>query len=165
MISEVQNQLRSVLNINVDIEAAEFNELLDLQATGEADFFRTVWVADFPSPEAFLANAYGKLVPTKKGEPSYVNTSRYKNDAFDKAFEKGAAALDSKEAQKYFAEAEKILMEDPPFIILWYGEDMALELARMRNFDTNGIGYLDLRHVFFRTPTAAEYDMKAEQPK
>lgn len=155
IVSEVQSQLKSVLNINVDVEALDFDQLLENKAMGEGDIVRTTWIADFPSPEAFLANFYGKIVP-KKGEPSYVNTARYKNDEFDAAFEKGVAAVDVIESNKYFSEAEKILMEDPPFIVLSYGEDMALKLANLRDFQSNGIGYLDLRTVFFRTPKIEE---------
>ena len=64
--SEIQNQLRSVLNINIDIEAIEFNDLLENKAMGNADIFRTNWVGDYTSAEAFLANAYGKFVPKSK---------------------------------------------------------------------------------------------------
>lgn len=155
--SEIQSQLRSVLNINIDIEAIEFNQLLTNKAEGTADIFRTNWVADYPSPEAFLANAYGKTVPKSRNEPSYLNSSRYQNAKFDELFEKGAMATDIEQANEYFAEAEKILMDDGVFIMLWYWEDLALKSAALRNFETNGIGYIDLKNAFFKTPTAEEY--------
>ncbi|MFT5823107.1 MAG: oligopeptide transport system substrate-binding protein, partial [Crocinitomix sp.] len=58
---------------------------------------------------------------------------------------------------EFFSAAEKLLMEDAVFIILWYGEDLALEQSFVRDFETNGIGYIDLKKVYFKTPTAAEY--------
>jgi len=155
--SEIQSQLRSVLNINIDIEAIEFNELLENKAKGSADIFRTNWIGDYPSAEAFLSNAYGKVVPSSKNEPSYLNSSRYKNSKFDELYEAGVRAKDPLEANQFFGEAEKILMDDAVFIILWYSEDMVLQHASIRNFQTNSIGYIDLKSAYFKTPTAEEY--------
>ncbi len=155
--SEIQSQLRSVLNINIDIEAIEFNELLENKAKGTADIFRTNWIGDYPSAEAFLSNAYGKVVPSSKNEPSYLNSSRYKNSKFDEMYEAGVRSKDPIEANRFFSEAEKILMDDGLFIILWYSEDMVLQHASIRNFETNSIGYIDLKSAYFKTPTAEEY--------
>ena len=158
--SEIQSQLRSVLNINIDIEAIEFNQLLENKAMGSADIFRTNWVGDYPSPESFLVNAYGKVVPKSKSEPSYLNSSRYQSAAFDALFEQGVTAMTEEEANQYFSAAEKVLMEDAPLIILWYGEDMALMQASLRNFETNSIGYIEMKEAYFKTPTAEEYASK-----
>ncbi|MFT5823230.1 MAG: oligopeptide transport system substrate-binding protein, partial [Crocinitomix sp.] len=104
--SELQSQLRSVLNINLDIEAVEFNQMLENKAMGSADIFRTNWVGDYATPEAFLTNAYGKVVPEKISEPSYLNSSRYQNPAFDALFEQGARANDAVKANEFFSAAE-----------------------------------------------------------
>ena len=93
-------------------------------------------------------------------EPSYLNSSRYQNPEFDKLFELGANELDPKLANKYFSDAEKLLMQDAAFIILWYNEDLSLKQAALRDFGTNSIGYIDLKKVFFRTPTAEEFASK-----
>ena len=158
--SEIQNQLRSVLNINIDIEAVEFNDLIENQGYGRADIFRTTWFADYPSPETFLVNAYGKIVPSNRNEPSYVNSSRFQNAEFDKYFEMGSKAATIEESYKAYSEAGKILMQESPFIILWYGEDMMLMQANVRQLQTNGMRYLDLKNVYFKEPTAEEYAEK-----
>ena len=62
--------------------------------------------------------------------------------------------------ENIFLSAEKLLMQDAAFIILWYNEDWALKQAALRDFGTNSIGYIDLKKVFFRTPTAEEYANK-----
>lgn len=158
--SEIQNQLRSVLNINVDIEALELNTLIENQGLGKADIFRATWFADYPNPETFLVNAYGKVVPADRNEPSYTNSSRFRNADFDKFFDQGAASPTVEEAYAAYAEAEKILMEESPFVILWYGEDMMLKQAAVRQLETNGMRYLDLKKVYFKTPTAEEFAEK-----
>lgn len=161
--SEIQNQLRSVLNINIEIEGVEFNQLIENQAMGKADIFRSTWFGDFPNPETFLVNAYGKIVPESSELPSYMNSSRYINPAFDEAFERGSQSGNQAESYAAFAEAEKILMEDAAFIMLWYGEDMMLQQSNIRDLQTNGIRFLDLRAVYFKDRTAEEKDKnKAE---
>ncbi len=148
VMSEVQTQLKSVLNIDVDIEQVEFNKLLENQAYGTADIFHNIWVGDFPSPESFLINFYGKLVPSNSNEPSYVNGGRYINKEFDELFEKGMASKNPEEANKYFAEAEKVMLQDPPLIVLYYGENMWLRQANIKNFHTNGMNYIDFTKVY-----------------
>lgn len=161
--SEIQNQLRSVLNINIDIEAIEFNDLIENQAHGKADMFRTTWFGDYPSPESWLLNAYGKVIPSDAKLPSYVNSSRFQNSQYDKLFEQALKASTVEESYKAFSDAEKVLMDEAPFIILWYGEDMMLVQASVRQLETNGMRYLDLRKVYFKEPTAEEYSEKKEQ--
>lgn len=161
--SEIQNQLRSVLNINLEIEGVEFNQLIENQAMGSADIFRSTWFGDYPNPETFLVNAYGMIVPASADEPSYMNSSRYINPEFDAAFEKGSKSANKEESMLAFAEAEKILMEDAPFIMLWYGEDLMLLQSDVRGLETNGMRYLDLRAVYFKERLSAEQEKKDQE--
>ncbi|MEO9533750.1 MAG: peptide ABC transporter substrate-binding protein [Crocinitomicaceae bacterium] len=161
--SEIQKQLKSALNINIEIEGVEFNQLIENQAMGKADIFRSTWFGDYPNPETFLVNAYGKIVPESKDEPSYMNSSRYVNPAFDEAFERGSKSASQEESYAAFAEAEKILMEDAAFIMLWYGEDMMLLQSNVRDLETNGMRFLDLRSVYFKTRTAKETEKEGAQ--
>ncbi len=160
--SEIQSQLRSVLNINVDIEAVDFNLLIENQAMGKADMFRSTWFGDYPNPGTFLINAYGKAIPKDKNEPSYTNSSRYRNAQFDKYFDQASAASKIEDAYIAYIEAEKILMEESPFIILWYGEDMMLKQANVQQLETNGMRYLDLKEVYLMDPVAKSDEKKAD---
>jgi len=148
IMSEIQNQLKSVLNINVDIEQVEFNQLIENNAMGTADIFENIWIGDFPSPESFLVNFYGELVPKNKNTPSIVNGSRYINKEFDTNFEKGMQSKTLEEANAAFVEAEKILLQDAPLAVLFYGENLWLKQASIKNFYTNGMNYLDFTQVY-----------------
>ena len=106
-----------MLNINLDIEGIEFNELIENQGMGKADIFRSTWFADYPNPETFLVNAYGASVPSDPNLPSYINSSRYTSDEFDELFEKGMTSATVEEAYAAYAEAEKVMMQDAPFIV------------------------------------------------
>jgi ABC-type transport system substrate-binding protein len=156
VMSEVQTQLKSVLNIDVDIEQVEFNKLLENEAHGTADIFHNVWIGDFPSPESFLINFYGNLVPKDRNEPSRINNGRYINKEFDDLFEKGMEAKNPKEANKYYAEAEKIMLQNPPLVVLYYGENLWLRQANIKNFHTNGMNYIDFTKVYIDQTTVKE---------
>lgn len=162
VMSEVQTQLKSVLNIDVDIEQVEFNKLLENEAYGTADIFHNVWVGDFPSPESFLINFYGKLVPKDRDEASRVNNGRYVNNEFDDLFEKGMEAKNSEEANKYFAEAEKLMLQNPPLAVLYYGENLWLRQANIKNFHTNGMNYIDFTKVYIDHSSIKEEDSTKE---
>jgi len=162
IMSEIQTQLKSVLNINMDIEQVEFNQLIENNAMGTADIFENIWIGDFPSPESFLINFYGALVPDDKNTPSIVNGARYNNKEFDALFEKGLHAKTSKEANEFFAEAEKVLMQDPPMVILFYGENLWLKQASLKNFHTNGMNYLDFTSVYLDKTAAKEEVIEEE---
>jgi len=125
--------------------------------------FRTTWFGDYPSPESWLLNAYGKIVPSDPSLPSYVNSARFQNAEYDKLFEQALKASTVEESYKAFSAAEKVLMDEAPFIILWYGEDMMLVQSSVRQLETNGMRYLDLRNVYFKERTAEEYDEKKPQ--
>jgi oligopeptide transport system substrate-binding protein len=150
IMSEIQNQLKSVLNINMAIEQVEFNKLLENISIGSADIFQQVWVGDFTSPESFLINYYGKIVPEGVSEPSLTNGGRYINEKFDELFEKGLKARTINEANNYFAEAEVEVLRDPALVVLFYGETLWLKQAGVKNFFTNGMNYLDFTNVYIQ---------------
>jgi ABC-type oligopeptide transport system substrate-binding subunit len=149
IMSEIQTQLKSVLNINMDIEQVEFNQLIENNAMGTADIFENIWIGDFPSPESFLVNFYGKLVPADKSLPSKINSGRYVNAEFDEFFEQGVTSKTTKEANQFFGEAEKVLMKDPGLVVLFHGENLLLKQASLQNFYTNGMNYIDFTEVYF----------------
>lgn len=163
IMSEIQNQLKSVLNINLDIEQVEFNQLIENNAMGTADIFENIWIGDFPSPESFLVNFYGELVPDDKSAPSIVNGGRYINKEFDVLFEKGMHAKSNEDANKYFAEAEKLMLQDPPMAVLFYGENLWLKQASLKNFYTNGMNYLDFTHVYIDDSAIKELEEVAKE--
>jgi ABC-type transport system substrate-binding protein len=162
IMSEIQNQLQSVLNINMDIEQIEFNQLIENNALGKADIFENVWIGDFPSAESYLLNFYGKLVPADKETPSNTNTSRYINAEFDEMFEKGISAKSMEEANTFFAEAEKILMNNPPIAVLFYGENLWLKQSSFKNFSTNGMNYVDFTEVYIDKTKLEVVDSETE---
>ncbi len=153
---ELADQIYQTLGINVNIDGSNFEQRNEDGNMGRGDMFRTAWVADYSSPETFLGNFYGKLVPKSKDEPSSGNQSRYVNPLFDQYFEQGRSA-DTKKRLELFSKAEIELMKDPPIIPLWYANDFTLSYSKVRNLKNNPMEFLDLRRVYIKEWTKEEY--------
>ena len=162
---EFAKQISKVLNINVNIDGSPFNKLIEDGESGNGDIFRLGWSADYPSPESFLVNFYGKNVPKKLSEPSRVNKSRYINPVFDEYFERAMATKKKSDQMKYFSKAEMALLQDPPMIPLWYTGDIAITNSYIRNFHFNPLNYMDFTHIYIKEWTEKEYQQKLNSKK
>ena len=160
---EFAKQMKKTLNINVNLDGMPFQNKLEDQMSANGDIFRTSWYADYYSPESFLMNAYGGIVPEDKNEPSLMNHARYVNEKFDEAFEKGQSSTDIVDRYKHFAEAERILMEDAPFIILWYEETIKVAYSRVRNLELNEMNYYSFKDVYIKDWTKKEWEDKMKK--
>lgn len=121
------------LNIDVSITIKSLPEKIAMEEKGEADIFRSGIVADYPSPSAFLNIFYSKLIDTVS-KNFFPNSGRYINPLFDSKYEEALSEQDKTNQYEKFALAEKVLMEDPPFIILWYDIGYWLVSASVHDF-------------------------------
>ncbi|MCR6641969.1 MAG: ABC transporter substrate-binding protein [Sporocytophaga sp.] len=153
---EIQKQLKEHLNISIELNIVPFAQLVENMINGKSDFFRGGWIADYPNPENFLWFFYGKTVPASLEKPSYPNMMRYKSDKFDKLYEAGLKATTEEESFKHFLEAENIVMQDAPIMVLWYDEGYRLMQAFVKNFPNNAMQYRDFTNVYFEYPKKAD---------
>jgi oligopeptide transport system substrate-binding protein len=160
---EFRKQIAKELNININLEGLTFEERLDDEINARGDIFRTAWYADYKDPESFLMNFYGKSVPKDRNQPSGVNATRFVNAKFDELFERAQSEKSNKVRNELFAQAEKILLEEAPLIVLWYNEQFILQYYKVRNLETNSILYLDLKRVRIKDWTPEEYEARAKK--
>jgi peptide/nickel transport system substrate-binding protein len=149
---EIQKQLKDHLNIEIELTILPFAQLIEKSFQGTFRLMRTGWVADFPSAKNFLWPFYGQNLPTKTGRISYPNIARYRNTKFDAFYRAALNAKSIEEANIFFKQAEKILMEDAPIIILWYDEGYRLIRSYVKNFPNNPMQYRDFSEVYFDKP-------------
>lgn len=161
----IANMWTRTLGVNVELNQVSREQKMEDAKFGRADIFRSAWVADFPSPETFLGLAYGKNVPESMDEPSHPNSMRYKNPKFDELYEKGIAAKTEEERLKYFAQAERVMLDDCPLIVLWYAMNYRLIKSEVHNFYNNSMDYFDLSDIYMKEYTQEEVNKKAEETK
>lgn len=155
--TEIEQQLRAILGINISIETVPFSQKIEDSKYGRAEWFRSAWVADFPSPETFLSICYGGNVPASMDEPSHPNTMRYVNAKFDSLYLKALQASDRAEKMSLLAQAEQIMIQDAPLMLLWYGEDYKLIRANVQNYYHNSLNHIDFSRIFLKTLSEEEY--------
>ncbi|MCC6690095.1 MAG: ABC transporter substrate-binding protein, partial [Bacteroidia bacterium] len=114
------------------------------------------WVADYPSPESFLWMFCGTTIPPSLDKPSFPNTTRYKNSEFDMLFEKGRTAKTKEESYLYFSQAEQVMMNDAPIMMLWYDENYRLIKSRVKKLPANPIRYRDCSEVYLKEAAPAK---------
>jgi oligopeptide transport system substrate-binding protein len=144
----VHNMIKENLGVELEIEILQFPVLLERFTTGQSDFWRTAWIADYPDASNFLALFYGKNVPTDPTAYSFPNSSRFKNVQFDSYFEQGMASLNQAERQKYYQKCDSILIAEAAFIPIYYDQYIRLIQNDIVGFPINAMEYRDLTRVF-----------------
>jgi peptide/nickel transport system substrate-binding protein len=144
LIAEViQKMLKENLGVTVNINTVPFAEHIENIQGGKSDFFRFAWVSDYPDPESFLTLFYGKHVPANATEKSYINFFRYKNARFDSLFM--AARVEPDKAKRFalLSKAEQVVLDDAPFMPIFYDENFRLEQKNVRNLPENPMNYIN----------------------
>lgn len=144
----IQEQLKSVLGVNIEFEVVSLAQKLEDANHGKAEMFRSGWVADYPNPESFLSVVYGGTVPDSFEEASFPNNSRYKNEVFDSLYNEAKSKANIVEANKKYLEAENLVMQDAPIIVLWYDESYRLSHTYVKNYQNNPMRYRDYSNVY-----------------
>ena len=155
--AEVSKQLKACLNIEVKIIRSSFEQKNKAAIEGNGALFASTWTADYADPETFLANFYGKNIPTDREQKSTINIARYSNSVFDILFEQAKNSTKKTDAFDYYAKAEKVLLQDPPFIPLWYSGDIQLVYSSVRNLHFNAMNMFIFKEVYKKEWTTDEY--------
>jgi len=145
----IQKMLKENLNIEVDINVMPMAEHMENFETGKAQFWRTGWIADYPDPETFLTILYGKHVPEKLSERSYINSVRYKSAKFDSIFELALREVDNKKRFDLYRQADQVAIDDAAIMPIFYHENYRLVQLWVKNCEANAMEYRDMSRVYF----------------
>jgi len=126
--------------IPVQVEVVQKSLLLTMTSSSTAAFFRGSWIADYPDAENYLSVFYSK-------NPAPPNYTRYKNPAFDAAFEKAITETNDSMRYQLYRQADQIMMNDATVVPLWYDEVVHLVQPRVKGFKPNALNLLELRRT------------------
>ncbi len=124
----IQSYLRSA-GLLVSIKQLEWSSYKAAINNGEADMFWISWWADYPDPENFLF----PLFHSSNHGPS-GNRTRYTNKEVDALIEAGQKSSVIKERDAYYRLAERIIVEDVPWVFFWHKTDITVRQATLRNY-------------------------------
>lgn len=135
----IAKQLTEV-GINIQVEVVQKALLLELTSNSRALFFRASWIADYPDAENYLSVFYSK-------NPAPPNYTRYKNPAFDALFEKALAETNDSIRYRLYQQADQLVMNDAPVVLLWYDKVVRLVQTNVKGFKPNALNLLELRRT------------------
>lgn len=101
------------LGINLVIRATDYNRFQEKMIKGTAQIFTWGWNADYPDPENFLFLLYG---PNAKAAHNGENAANYRNDEFDRLFNRMKSLPNGPERQAILDEMVEIVRRDAPWI-------------------------------------------------
>lgn len=139
MASFIAKQLEES-GIPVQVEVVQKALLLTMTSSSTTAFFRASWIADYPDAENYLSVFYSK-------NPAPPNYTRYKNAAFDVAFEQAIKEDNDTIRYALYQKADNIVMDDAPVVPLWYDKVVRLVQLNVSGFNPNALNLLELRRA------------------
>jgi len=133
----LQQQLREV-GIALDIRTFEFATFLSDVIRGAYQVHTLRWVGGNEDPDIFEY-----VFHSAKFSPHGGNRTYYANPRVDALIDQARGELDQNARKQIYAEVQRILAEDIPYINLWYIENVMVHAKRVRNLTLNPSGNYD----------------------
>lgn len=143
----VKFSLEQNLNVNINIKLCTIEERENAVRAGNAIFWRTGWVADYPDPENFLQLFYGGNLGTSDVN---INPFNYNNPAFDALFEEAMEETDLEKRMKLLAQCDQLIIDDAVVMPLLTDDFITMVNLKVRKFVTNEMQQLDFSTVFIK---------------
>lgn len=143
----VKFSLEQNLGVKINVRLCTIDEREKAIESGEAIFWRTGWVADYPDPENFLQLFYGGNIETSDIS---INPFQYKNDAFDELFESALQERDPKKRMELMAQCDQIIIDDAVVLPLLTDDFITMVNLKVRKFVTNEMQQLDFSTIFIK---------------
>lgn len=109
---------------------------------GKGDMFLFGWIGDNGDPDNFLYVHFHSS-QIKSG----LNYSNYKNDKVDKLLADAATELNSPKRLQLYSDAQKIIVEEAPWIFVSHATDMVAMRKDVTGFKIHPTGWIDLKPV------------------
>lgn len=128
------------IGVLAKIELLETATLREKMRNGSLSFFRASWVADYPDEESFMTVFYSK-------NPAPPNYTRFKNESFDRLYDRAIVEIDMDKRKKIFQDMDRIIIEEAPVIFLFYDQVAWFSQQNIQNLEGNALNLLKLETV------------------
>ncbi len=146
MVAVMQQQLREV-GIALDIRSFEFATFFADVTHGEFQMYGLRWIGGNEDPDIFEYAFHSAKFP-----PNGANRGFYSDPRVDALIDQGRREVDPKVRKPLYAEIQRILAEELPYIDLWYLDNVLVHNKRVTNLKLNPAGNYD----FLRTAELAK---------
>jgi len=129
MSTVIQSNLKAV-GVNVNLQTMEWGAYLAKLRTKEQDLFALSWMAGNEDPDMVMY----PLLHSTQWTPNGPNRALYKNDKFDDLLHQARLTTDQKKRAELYREAQRILVDDPPWIFIDHEIQTAAHSKRVQGF-------------------------------
>jgi oligopeptide transport system substrate-binding protein len=130
---------RQNLGVDVQIAQSEAASFFDDLDSGRLQMFDIGWIIDYPDPEDII-----DLLFYSK---SRQNNTGYSNPDVDALIESARKELDSTKRLQEYQQAEKLIIQDAPWIPLFFGQTHVVVKPYVKGYDPTPIVIPRLRYV------------------
>jgi peptide/nickel transport system substrate-binding protein len=141
MVAVMQQQLREA-GIVLDIRGFEFATFFSDVQHGAFQMYSLRWIGGNEDPDIFEYAFHSAKFP-----PNGANRGYYSNPKIDALIDKARREIDPNVRKPLYAEVQRILADELPYIDLWYFDNVLVHTRRVRNLKLNPAGNYD----FLRT--------------
>jgi peptide/nickel transport system substrate-binding protein len=133
----LQQQLRNV-GIALHIRTFEFATFYSDVTKGAYQMYSMRWIGGNQDPDIFEYVFDSASFPPKR-----ANRTFYSNPRVDELIREGRSTLDQQKRKVIYAELQRILAEDLPYINLWYLDNVLVHTNRVHGIELNPAGNYD----------------------
>lgn len=130
----IQQQLKQNLGINLKPKKIEWGAYLTKYDSKTLPIYHMRWSADYLDPENFLS-----LLLASYGNENKLN---YKNDAYDALCREADTTFDDAKRAELYAKAEDMVLQDAPFVPIYFQKDAELISSRVKGIRESAFGHL-----------------------
>ncbi len=128
----IQQMWKKELGIDISLYNQEWKAYLSTREAGNFDILRAAWFGDYDDPNTFLS-----LGETENGN----NHTGWSNARYDALMQQAAVTLDPEARKKIFQQAEAILLEEMPFIPIYFYVTSKLITPSVKGWYPNILDY------------------------
>ena len=129
MSTVIQSNLKAV-GITVALQTMEWGAYLAKLRTKEQELFALSWMAGNEDPDMVMY----PLLHSSQWTPAGPNRALYKNERFDELLHQARLTTDQGKRAALYREAQRILVEDPPWIFIDHEIQTAAHSKRVQGF-------------------------------
>jgi peptide/nickel transport system substrate-binding protein len=129
MATIIQSNLKAV-GVNASVQTFEWGAYLARLRSKEQELFALSWMAGNEDPDMVMF----PLLHSSQWTPDGPNRALYKNAAFDELLHQARVTTDQARRAQLYREAQRILVEDPPWIFVDHEIQTAAHVRRVQGF-------------------------------
>ena len=137
----IQRELQNI-GLQAKVDVIPPSTLRQGKSSGKLPIFRASWIADYPDAENYVSLFY-----SKNFTPNGPNYTHFKNDKFDKLYEKSIKEVNVKKRYRLYQQMDSIIIEEAPIVPLYYDEVIRFSQKNIEGLGINPIDLLNLKRV------------------